>query len=60
MLLRLKMVFWETVWFGVDVVMFIPITDALLVVPVPILFVKFLTVFDVNTAGAFEVWIPIT
>ena len=49
----------ETKWFGVAVVAFIPITEAVVVVPVPILLVKLRIVFEVRFKPALLEWIPI-
>jgi hypothetical protein len=57
---RLKIVFWDKVEFGVLEVMLIPIIDAVVVVPVPMLVVIFRTVFEKRTAGALLVNMPMT
>ena len=59
-LVRLEMVFRERVELGVADVMLMPITDAVVVVPVPILVVKLRITLDVRTAGALLVNIPRT
>ena len=58
-LFKLNIVFWDNVLFAVPKHP-IPITDAEIVVPVPLLLVKFLTVFEAKDIGAFADCIPIT
>lgn len=59
-LLRLKMVFCESVWLGVEVDTLMPITDADEVVPVPLLLVRLRTVLLVQLACALLVNMPTT
>ena len=59
-LFRLKIVFCERVWLGVVDVRNIPMTDALVVVPVPLLLVRLRTVLVVQVEIALLVIIPIT
>ena len=59
-LVKLEMVFRDRVEFGVGDVMLMPITDALVVVPVPMLVVRLRITLDVRTAGALLVNIPRT
>ncbi len=54
------MVFCVSVEFGVPLVIEMPITDAVVVVPVPMLLVRLRTVFEVSTAGALLVNMPST
>lgn len=51
---RLDMVFCERVEFGVPLCYAYPIKDAIVEVPVPMLEVRFLTVFEFNDAGSSE------
>src|SRR4051812_1767661 len=59
-LVRPEMVLRERVELGVPEVMLMPITEAVVVVPVPMLVVKFRITLDVRTAGALLVNIPRT
>src|ERR1044072_4367239 len=59
-LLRPKIVFWVTVWLGVVEVSDMPISEAAVVVPAPLLLVRLRTVFEVQVAMAFEVFMPMT
>ena len=54
------MVFCETVWFAFTLANDIPITEAVVIVPVPLLLVKLQTVLDVHVEIALLVIIPIT
>ena len=52
--------FCETVWFADEVTNNIPITEAAVVVPVPLLLVRLRTVLDVKLPIAVYTLIPIT
>ena len=59
-LVKFETVFCDTAWLGVVAATFSPITDDKAPVPVPVLEVRFRTVFDVHVAAAFVACMPMT